>query len=118
MRVAAQIVTAIPVMAVTIPDTLKLGISVMAGSQANDVSSGQACMIIPLVAILPCRISPDPWDAPPTPAKMATMEATAIAILPLNMCRTMMVTCAVSAMMEPNKTTRRRRVQSSKSSFI
>jgi hypothetical protein len=41
------------VMIVNIPDTLKLGISVIAGSPANNVSSGQASMIIPLGAILP-----------------------------------------------------------------
>ena len=53
MRVAAQIVTAIPVMAVNTPDTLNLGISVIAASPAKDVSSGQACMIIPLETIFP-----------------------------------------------------------------
>ncbi len=112
MRVAAQIVTASPKMTVTIPDTLKLGISVIAGSPPNDVSSGQASMIIPLGAILPWSISPGPWDAPPTPAKMPRIEATAIMTLPLNLLRTMMVTSAVSAMIEPKRPTRR--VQSSK----
>src|SRR5215211_149864 len=112
MRVAAQIVTAAPVMTVTIPETLKLGISVIAGSPLNDVSAGQASIMIPLGAILPWSISPGPWEAPPIPAKMPRIVATAIVILPLNLRRTMMVTSAVSAMIEPNRTTRS--VQSSK----
>ena len=107
MRVATQIVTATPVMIVNIPDKLKLGISVRAGSPANNVSSGQASMIIPLGAILPWSISPGPWDAPPTPAKIPRIEATAIVIFPLNLCRITMVTNAVRAMIEPNRRTRR-----------
>ena len=116
MRIAVQVVTAAPVMAVNIPDTLKLGISVIAGSPANNVRAGQASMIIPLGAMLPCSISPGPWDAPLTPAKMPRIEATAIVTLPLNLCRSTMITSVVSAMIEPNKITRR--VQSSKSLFI
>ena len=112
MRVAAQIVTASPKMTVTIPDTLKLGISVIAGSPANNVRAGQASMIIPLGATLPWIISPGPWDAPPTPAKMPRIEATAIVIHPLNLRRVMLVTNAVRAMIKPNSRTRR--VQSSK----
>ena len=111
MRVAAQIVTATPVMTVTIPVTLKLGINLISGSPPNDVSSGQASMRIPLGAILPCSISLAPWDAPPIPAKRPRIEAKASVTLPLNLRLTMMVTSAVSAMIEPNKTTRR--IQSS-----
>jgi hypothetical protein len=99
-------------MTVAIPDTLKLGISVIAGSPPNDVSSGQASMIIPLELYCLEVFQPGPWDAPPTPAKMPMIEATAIVILPLSLHRTMMVTSAVSAMIEPNR--RRRRGQSSK----
>ncbi|HJR48907.1 MAG TPA: hypothetical protein VJ799_12190 [Nitrososphaeraceae archaeon] len=106
--------TASPKMTATIPDTLKLGISVIAGSPANNVRAGQASMIIPVGAILPWSISPGPWDAPATPAKMPRIEATAIVTLPLTLRLTMMVTSAVSAMIEPSRTIRR--VQSS--SFI
>ena len=105
--VGAQIVTASPIITVTIPDTLKLGISVLAGSAANIVSSGQASMMIALGAILPWSISPGPCDVPLIPAKMLRTEATAIEILPLNLQHTMIVTSAVSAMIEPNRTTRR-----------
>ena len=112
MRVAAQIVTASPKMTVTIPDTLNLGISGIAGSPANNVRAGQSSMIIPLGATLPWIISPGPWDTPPAPAKMPRIEATAIVIHPLNLRRVMLVTNAVRAMIEPNRRTRR--VQSSK----
>ena len=78
MCVAAQIVTASPIITVTTPDTLKLGISVLAGSPANIVSSGQASMMIASGAIFPWSISPGPCDAPSTPAKMLRSEATAI----------------------------------------
>jgi hypothetical protein len=61
---------------------------------------------------LPWIISPGPWDAPPTPAKMPRIEATAIVIHPLNLRRVMLVTNAVRAMIETNRRTRR--VQSSK----
>lgn len=105
MRVAAQIVTASPEKTVTIPDTLKLGISVIAGSPLSNVREGQASMMIPLGAISPWSISPGPWDAPATPAKMPRIVATAIVILPLNLCRAIMVTSAVSAVIEPNWTT-------------
>jgi hypothetical protein len=66
-------------------------------------------MMIPLGAILPWSISPGAWDAPPTPAKIPRIEAAAIVILPLNLSRTMIVTSAVSAMIEPNRTTRNER---------
>jgi hypothetical protein len=99
-------------MTVTIPVTPKLGISVIAGSPPNDVSSGQASMMFPFGALSPWSISPGPWDAPVTPAKMPRIEAAAIVMLPLNLCRIVMITSAVSAMIEPDRATRR--VQSSK----
>jgi hypothetical protein len=106
MRVAAQIVTASPKMTATIPDTLKLGISVIAGTPANNVRAGQASMIIPVGAILPWSISPGPCDAPATPAKMPRIEATAIVTLPLSLRLTIIVTSAVNAMIEHSRTTR------------
>jgi hypothetical protein len=63
-----------PKMTVTIPDTRKLGISVIAGSPPNDVRDDQASMMVPLGAILPWSISPGPWDAPPTPGKMPAWQ--------------------------------------------
>ena len=107
MQVATQIVTASPEKTVTIPDTRKLGINVIAGAPPSNVREGQASMMISLGAISPWSISPGPWDAPPIPAKMPRIETTAIVILPLNVRRTMIVTSAVNAMIEPNKTTRR-----------
>lgn len=107
MCVAAQIVTASPIITVTIPDTLKLGISGLAGSPANNVSSRQASMMIAPGAIFPWSISLGPCDAPSTPAKMLRSEATAIVIRPLSVWRTTTVTSAVSAVIEPNRTTRR-----------
>jgi hypothetical protein len=64
MCVVAQIMTASAIITVIIPGTLKLGISVLAGSSVNYVSSGQASMTIELGAILPWSFSPGPCDAP------------------------------------------------------
>jgi hypothetical protein len=100
-------VTASPIITATIPDTLKLGISVLAGSAANIVSSGQASMMIALGAILPWSISLGTCDAPLIHAKMLRAEATAIVILPLNLQHTRIVTSAVSAMIEAHRRSRR-----------
>ncbi len=53
MRIAAHIATTDPKMIVAIPDTRKLGISVIAGCPNNDVIAGQAVMKIPLGGISP-----------------------------------------------------------------
>ena len=60
MPLATKIVTVTPVVTVNIPDMLKLGINVIAGSPANNVRAGQASMMIPSGAILPWSISPGP----------------------------------------------------------
>jgi hypothetical protein len=64
MCIPSQIVTAGPIIIVTIPSTLKPGISVLEGSPAIIVSSGQASVTTALGPILPWSFSPGPCDAP------------------------------------------------------
>ncbi len=63
------------------PATRKLGTIVMAGSPFNTVSSGHASITSSSGAMLPWSISPGPWDAPPSPAKMPIAEAATLVLL-------------------------------------